>query len=519
MLDLNHILLFIAIVSPVILLARIARLRNSRNHGWRIASVVVLSVCALAWWVVPSLAGFIGGAFWALLLIVPSITERKIEDLFLARRFARARRFAVVRQILHPWNDFAYRPSLLRCLEFATAGRLDLALDQLAPERAQPTPAGRFATALTFALTENWPGLAQWYRDDFSLAADPAISSLYLRGLGEIGALDDLIVELAARAESWTAPLTNNSPRAYNLAIALAFCGQTPDLVRLLGDRLGQISPGVQQFWIATAEMAEGRSEAGRARLEQLREATRDVVLQRSIDRRLSPTAKSGQLSARRKVFLEQLVTEMVRTQKETAQPRAGRAPAVWALIVLNIAMFGVELMLGGATNIRTLQLLGALEPDAVIVRHEYWRLLTALFLHYGALHLAFNLYALYLLGPELERIVGSFKFTISYLIAGLGSSAGVVLLRAIHLTNADLLVGASGCVMGVIGVSFGLLLRHRQTPLAGRRLRNIVVIVALQTAFDLSTPQVSLAAHLSGFVTGVGIGMILATRRHRLPV
>jgi rhomboid protease GluP len=70
---------------------------------------------------------------------------------------------------------------------------------------------------------------------------------------------------------------------------------------------------------------------------------------------------------------------------------------------------------------------------------------------------------------------------------------------------------------MGVIGVSAGLLLRHRQSPFAGRRLRNIVLIVALQTAFDLSTPQVSLAAHLSGFITGVGVGTILASqRRHQ---
>ena len=194
------------------------------------------------------------------------------------------------------------------------------------------------------------------------------------------------------------------------------------------------------------------------------------------------------------------------------ARPRGRGAPAVWALILLNVAMFGAEIMLGGATNTRTLHQLGALEPDSVIVGHEYWRLLTALFLHYGVLHISFNLYALYLLGPDLERMIGSFKFTISYLIAGLGSSAGVVLLSALKLTQADQLVGASGCVMGVIGVSAGLLLRHRQSPLAGRRLRNIIIIVALQTAFDLSTPQVSLSAHLSGFVTGVVVGVVLAS-------
>ena len=97
--------------------------------------------------------------------------------------------------------------------------------------------------------------------------------------------------------------------------------------------------------------------------------------------------------------------------------------------------------------------------------------------------------------------------------MSGLGSSSGVVLLWALGLTKSALLVGASGSIMGVIGVSAGLLLRHRQSPLAGRQLQNIIAIVAIQTAFDLWSPQVSLAAHLSGFVSGVAIGAVLASR------
>ncbi len=514
MLDLNHILLFIAVVSPLILLVRIARLRNPRNHGWRIASFLVLAVCFLAWLLVPAVAGFIGGTCWLLLLLLPSLAERQIDDLLLAGNFVRARHIAFVRQILHPWPDTPYRPSLLYCFELAGRGRLDLALDRLTAERSAPTPAGRYATALTFALTENWPGLVEWCRRDYRVTSNPPVYSLYLRALGETGALDDLVSELDARAE--TDDVAKSTPLAFNLALAFAFCGRTPELVRLLRRRVGAMSLASQQFWLATAEAAEGKVAAARARLEQVRATTRDATLLRSIARRLAHPPRLASLLPSAEMHLGQLVHDTAAVRPAGAREQPSGAPAVWALILLNVAMFVVELMLGGATNTRTLQLLGALEPDAVIVRHEYWRLLTALFLHYGALHLAFNLYALHLLGPELERLIGSLKFTLGYLLAGLGSSAGVVLLRALRLTDADLLVGASGCVMGVIGISAGLLLRHRQSPLAGRRLRNLIVIVALQTAFDLSTPQVSLAAHLSGFVTGVGIGVILAAQRRQ---
>jgi membrane associated rhomboid family serine protease len=188
--------------------------------------------------------------------------------------------------------------------------------------------------------------------------------------------------------------------------------------------------------------------------------------------------------------------------------------PVVLTLIALNTAMFLIEVALGGSTNELTLHRLGALEPAAVIFRAEYWRLLTALFLHYGALHLFVNLYALYVLGPPLENSIGATRFAACYLISGIGSSAGVVVLRFLAVTSSDQLVGASGAVMGVVGAWAGLLLRHRHLPSASHRLRSIVIIVVMQTAFDLWTPQVSMTAHLSGLVTGLIAGFLLAPQR-----
>ena len=115
---------------------------------------------------------------------------------------------------------------------------------------------------------------------------------------------------------------------------------------------------------------------------------------------------------------------------------------------------------------------------------------------------------------------MGRFVSPLYYLLAGLGSSLGVLLWRILAFNRPEQLVGASGCVMGIVGVWAGFLLRNRHEPLAGRRLQNILLIVAMQTAFDLSTPQISMAAHFSGrFVTRPRAGIAdRAGSRWRLP-
>ena len=188
-------------------------------------------------------------------------------------------------------------------------------------------------------------------------------------------------------------------------------------------------------------------------------------------------------------------------------------SPVVLTLIIINIAVFILELLAGGSTNELTLHRLGELDTSSVIYRHEYWRLFAALFLHYGPIHIFFNLFALLLLGPPLERQIGGLLFFVCYAVSGLGSSVAVVLLTKLRLTPAVQLVGASGCIMGVVGTWAGFLLRQRHLPLAEQRLRNIFVIVLLQLAFDFFTPQVSMSAHLGGLFTGFLLGLVVPAR------
>jgi membrane associated rhomboid family serine protease len=196
-----------------------------------------------------------------------------------------------------------------------------------------------------------------------------------------------------------------------------------------------------------------------------------------------------------------------------TRRTQLRSAPAVFVLILVNVLVFLFEIFAGGWNNPEVLHWIGAVEPDAVVAQGEYWRLCTALFLHAGFLHLAFNLFALYVLGPPLERSIGTIRFLACYLISGLASSAGVVALNEIGLVQVGQLIGASGCIMGVVGAWAGLLLRHRHAPFAKQRLANIGLIVAIQIAFDLSTPQVSMAAHMCGLVAGFFLGLLLAPR------
>src|SRR6202043_380294 len=92
---------------------------------------------------------------------------------------------------------------------------------------------------------------------------------------------------------------------------------------------------------------------------------------------------------------------------RDRGNQRLWGKPAVLVFIILNIAAFLFEISFGDPSSPETLHRLGALEPYAVVMQGEYWRLFTSLFLHGGSAHFLFNLFALYVLGPPLERAIG----------------------------------------------------------------------------------------------------------------
>jgi rhomboid protease GluP len=514
-LDLNHILLFLACISPLLLLAQTWK-RGGLNRGWRLAAFAVLLVTGASWIVQPEAAGFVGGGAWLVLLLVPLFGLRKTAELAAQQRYASAWRLARALRFLHPADGLREQSDLLRALEFAQRGDFASAHALLGPLRNSHTNVGRQAIAQSFRIHGDWKGLLGWLRGELPpglMQTDLALQPLHLRALGETGARDELLLEFTTNAQGMSAAPQHAWLYDVSLLVALAFGGRREALSNLLETKLRKFSRDTKEFWIGICELAAGESMAGRARLEKLRATAGDALIRADAAYRLERVNEiaSTPLSPAAAALLRRIEQSDRPSSRVFASGAVRPTTVVVILIALNIAMFIAESALGGSTNPFTLHRLGALEFFAVRFEGEYWRLLTSLFLHYGPLHLLFNLYALFIIGPGLEDAIGSIRFGVCYLLSGLGSGLGVLLLRLLGLTSAEQLVGASGCVMGLVGVWAGLLLRHRHAPMAGRRLKNIFVIVAVQTAFDLSTPQISMAAHMSGLLTGVMLGLILA--------
>ncbi len=503
--DFNQLLLLIAVLSPLVVLVRTWR-RAALNRSWRLAALAILAVTTVAWLLAPSAAGLFGGTAWLLLLFLPTQGLRRMAELAAAERFPAAFRLATILSLLHPARAVRAQRAQLQALALAQRGEREKALAKFA-ELASPQ---------ALRLRGDWPAALAWCEAHLpraGLGDDPALLLLLFRSLGETGQREELVAQFAARAPSLLATPLQQPTFMASLALLFAFCGRTASLRRLLAEDYAALPEAPRAFWLATSLAAEGRPAEARALFEGLARQTADHLIRAEAQQRM---ARRGQLpplplTPQAEATLARFERGVFQRKASLFAPRSrGPAPAVWSLIALNLLMFAIESLLGGSTNLLTLHRLGALEPIAVYVGGQYWRLLAALFLHYGPLHLFVNVYALYVLGPRLERTIGSLRFALAYLVAGLGSSAGVLLLWRLRLIETDLLVGASGAVMGIVGLWAGILVGHRHVPVARRQLLNIGIIVVIQTGFDFLFPQVSMGAHLSGLVSGFLLGLFV---------
>ena len=142
------------------------------------------------------------------------------------------------------------------------------------------------------------------------------------------------------------------------------------------------------------------------------------------------------------------------------------------------------------------------------IANGEYWRLFTAMFLHVGLTHLAVNSIGLFILGVQVERLFGHYRFAAIYVLAGLSGSVASFAFNSIGIA-----AGASGAIFGVLGalVAFFVVRRNMMGEMGRQTLTGLLVLVAINLFFGLATPGIDNFAHMGGFVAGFALGIAFA--------
>lgn len=185
------------------------------------------------------------------------------------------------------------------------------------------------------------------------------------------------------------------------------------------------------------------------------------------------------------------------RVDFERRMPRM--PPVTLAILALLVAIFAAEVGLEVLESSEALIFLGALSRDAVM-QGEWWRLVTAVFLHGGVEHLLGNALALFVLGMVCEHAFGRVQLAWLFVMSGIAGS--VVSM----LTSAGPSVGASGAIFGLQGAAVMLFRRHRERLLLrDRRIGVVLIGWAIYTiAMGLVTPYVDNGAHVGGFLAGM---------------
>lgn len=226
------------------------------------------------------------------------------------------------------------------------------------------------------------------------------------------------------------------------------------------------------------------------------------------------PTCPECQRPAAVGVHCVDCVREAARTTPQArtafgAPLRRGAPVVTYTLIGLNVAMYLVQMAFGRewTYSLALLPMTAASEP---------WTFLTSAFLHAGMLHIAFNMYALYILGQYLETALGRGRFVTTYLVSAIGGSVMAVLLAdpGGRLWQSYVL-GASGAVFGLFGAILVVLRR------LGRSATGIVTVLVINGVLGFVLPGIAWQAHLGGLITGLilGLAYAYAPRRWRGPV
>lgn len=185
-------------------------------------------------------------------------------------------------------------------------------------------------------------------------------------------------------------------------------------------------------------------------------------------------------------------------TRRESFSEYIRFYPMVTTLLVLNISIFLITLIpfIGGEIRFAGMGI------NYLITNGEWWRLLTPMFLHAGITHILFNMFSLFVFGPELEKVCGKIRFFTLYMLAGIFGNVATYFLKEPNYAH----VGASGAIFGIFG-AFGALIYYTKKSIP--ELRQIVLpIIVISLVMTFLQPGINATAHVAGLIVGFLIGL-----------
>ena len=191
------------------------------------------------------------------------------------------------------------------------------------------------------------------------------------------------------------------------------------------------------------------------------------------------------------------------------------RVVVTYILFALNILVFLLMEFAGGSTNESTLMAFGV-KSNPAIDNGQLWRFITPIFIHIGPLHLLFNSYALWVVGPQVEKLYGNARFFIIYVLTGI---AGVFASYRIHPDSIS--AGASGAIFGLFGalLVFGLKYRKSIPPFFQRAVgRGVIPVIIINLIIGFSIKGIDNSAHIGGLIAGAALAAILPYERAGVP-
>ncbi|PSB55332.1 rhomboid family protein [Chamaesiphon polymorphus] len=484
----------------------------------KISAAIVLILLSTSFYFRPDLMAKVGLGAWVVAILVPILLMRQLESLVINSQYTAASRFAKWLRWVVPTDGMWSYHRLLKGLSLAQTGQLEAAGEIFARSRSsERTEIGRSATALLYRSTDRWQEYIDWGQQRLTpeqLQLDRSTTLVYyLRAFAETGDLRRCIAEVAKLDRD--RQLNTQYLNLLKMYI-LAYCGRVDAVILACQSLLSMYPTEVHQFWIGTAELAAGKHDPAKKELRQLKQATADSCIQQDIAWRLSqPLPNLDKLTSYDWETVAQMETTVIQDAGySSVTPNDAPTPVTNVIIAINVLVFCAELFWQSRIGDKDFTFIpwGGLAAT-LVVTGQWWRIITANFLHMGILHLGMNMLALLYLGKFVEYRLGTWKYLFAYLVAGLGSMAVITYIDIRWMTVPHITVGASGAIMGMLGAMGAIHLRgwrQAKVAAAGRQFQAVLFSVGFQLVFDLTNGHTSIVGHFSGLIIGFLVGLML---------